>query len=284
MNLLLKLNLLAEKESNMRNSKYYLQLQKDAEYLIEKAAKILIDHEKNFVIAKQKDEIDAATDADTTAEKLIREFIASKYPTHSIYGEEFGETTRESPYTWIIDPLDGTKEFMRGSGEYGSLLAVKESEKLVVGVFRKIGHTELYSTSKGNGATCNSLPIHVSSATSLFECFIGTHMPTNKHSSDVRELSFKLFKQMTNVCYRVRPSQHDAQTLAWVANGVLDGAIIPIPEKIYDVAPSLLLIEESGGKITDFNGKPVKITNVIPNLIASNGKIHDQLLNIVHKS
>lgn len=268
----------------MNQQLFYQQLQKDAERIVEKAATILISYEKKFSLYKQKDEIDVATTADTETEKFIIGEIHKKYPDHGIYGEEFGKSTESSEYTWIIDPLDGTKEYVRGLGEYNCLIAVEEKEKLVAGVMKRIGKNALYASSKGNGAFLDGNPIHVSKTDTLILSFVGMHFPNSKNTKEEIDRGVRIIHDLISKTYRLRPTWDDARLLGWLARGAIDGYIIPAHLNYwYDVAPSILLVEEAGGKITDWNGNPIKNRDLSKGVVASNGHIHKQLLEIIKK-
>jgi len=263
---------------------FYIQLQEDAVRYAEKAVALLKSYEKTFIVTKQKEEFDFATNADNESEELIREEIHKKYPSHGVLGEEYGEQPGSSEYMWVIDPLDGTKDYARGAGEYGCLIAVEHKGELICGVARKIGHNELYTTTKGNGSFCDAKKIHVSTTDNLFQSYIGFHIPPRQQGIPVVEKGTDILKNTVLNCYRIRPGWHDAFLLAFVAKGVFDGCISPLPLLWWDVAPGILLVEEAGGKVTDLEGKPIKNRDLSQGLVASNGKLHEQLLEIVKKS
>ncbi|HCM82781.1 MAG: Myo-inositol-monophosphatase [Candidatus Gottesmanbacteria bacterium GW2011_GWA2_44_17] len=269
---------------NKKTSAFYRQLEEDAVEYAEKAVTLIRSYEHTFTIAKKKEEMDFATNADHEAENLIREKIHKKYPDHGILGEEYGEQPGSSDYTWVIDPLDGTRDFARGAGEYGCLIAVEHNRELVAGVARKIGHNELYTCSKGNGSYCDSEKIHVSKTDNLFQSYIGFHIPSYQQEKNLVEKGIRILKNTVLACYRIRPGWHDAYLLASVAKGVFDGLISPLPLKWWDVAPSILLVEEAGGKVTDCDGYRIKNRNLSNGIVASNGILHEQLLDIVRIS
>jgi len=264
---------------------FYLQLQKDAEEIVEKAATLLVSKEHSFSIVTQKDDVDIATSADIEAEKLIIDAIHLKYPDHGIDSEERGKMPGKSSYVWVIDPLDGTKEYARGVGEYNCLLAVEENERLVVGVTRRIGLNTLYSCSNGNGAFRDGKPIKVSANDNLSTSIIGFHIPNKKKSkNDIRQ-NLNILEKLICTVYRVRPGWDTAKQFGWVAQGTLDAHIVPSHIiKWCDVASTILLVEEAGGKVTNFHGNPVKGSDYNDGIIASNGKLHEQLLSIINKS
>ena len=269
----------------MNDSTFYLKLQHQAERIVEDSVKILIAHEHSFTVATQKDTVDVATNADTEVEQYIKSEVHKLYPDHGFLGEEFGEEHADREYVWIIDPLDNTKEYVRGIGEYNCLLAIEHTKKLVVGITRRMGHNVRYACSLGNGSFCDDKPIHISSTQTIATSFIGTNIPNSKsHSPEVTHQYMSLIEKMIHSSYRLRPSFDDARTLGWVAQGGLDGCIlIPNSGKWVDVASGLLLIEEAGGKVTDWQGNPIRDRNVSKGILTSNGILHEQLVQMTNK-
>lgn len=270
----------------MNDSTFYLELQHQAERIVEDAVKILIAHEHSFTVAKQKDAVDVATNADTEVEQYIKSKVHTLYPDHGFLGEEFGEENADREYVWIIDPLDNTKEYVRGIGEYNCLVAIEHNKELVVGITRRMGHTMRYACSRANGSFCNDTQIHVSSTQTVATSFIGTNIPNNKsHSPEQTHQYMNLLEKVIASSYRLRPSFDDARTLGWVAQGGLDGCILlPHTGKWVDVASGILLVAEAGGKVTDWEGNTLIDRDVSKGILVSNGLLHEQLLAIVKEA
>lgn len=266
---------------------FYQQLQKDAEYIADRAALLLKRYQKNATVVVQKDIGDFATTADLASEKLIRTYIQKKYPDHSIMGEEGGLTDKHSQYLWIIDPLDGTKEYARGIPEYNCLIAVEHNGKLVVGVMRRNGFNETYSSVAASGAWGNKKPIHVSTESDLSRSYVGYHLPipTSATSRKDIERHFEVLKELTFSCYRIRPSWDDAKSMAWVSQGILEAHIIPaeLKNEWHDLASGILLVQEAGGQVTHLDGSPLNTPERGKGFILSNGHIHSQLLELTRK-
>jgi len=267
------------------DSAFYKTLQQQAETIVEEAVKILVSHEHSFTIATQKDAVDIATNADLEVEKFIKTEVTKLFPDHGFLGEEFGEEHTDREYVWVIDPLDNTKEYVRGIGEYNCLVAVEQSKKLVAGVTRRMGHEVRYACSLGNGAFMDGKQIHVSKTNTLDVSFIATNMPNKKsHTPPVVHTYLKLFETIINLTYRIRPSFDDARTLGWVAQGAMDAVIsLPYTNKWVDVAPGILLVTEAGGTVSDFYGNPIVNHDLSKGVVASNGILHTQLLTIIQK-
>ncbi|MDP1722996.1 MAG: inositol monophosphatase family protein [Candidatus Gottesmanbacteria bacterium] len=266
---------------------YYQQLQKDAEFIVQRAAILLRRYQQKATIVVQKDIGDFATTADLASESLIRAYIHKRYPTHSIYGEEGGLEDNQSEYEWIIDPLDGTKEYARGVKEYNCLIAVEHDKKLVVGVIRRAGLDELYSAVVRQGAKKDGKTIGVSKIRDLPISHVGYHLPVGmpRFERARTEKHFSLLKELTFMCYRLRPSWDDAKSLGYVASGVIEAHIIPaeLPNAWHDLAAGLLLVQEAGGRVTHLDGSELKTHDMSRGFLASNGLVHDKLIQLIGK-
>ena len=266
---------------------FYQQLQKDAEYIADRARLLLKGQQQKATVVVQKDIGDFATTADLASEKLIRTYIQKKYPDHSVMGEEGGLTDNHSEYLWIIDPLDGTKEYARGIPEYNCLIAIEHKGKLGVGVIRRNGFNETYSSVADGGAWGNKKPIHVSAESDLSRAYVGYHLPVPTSTGRKRDVKrhFDILKELTFLCYRIRPSWDDAKSMAWVAQGILEAHIIPaeLKNEWHDVASGILLVQEACGQVTHLDGSQVISHDMSKGFLASNGKIHNQLLDIIRK-
>ncbi len=268
------------------NGNFYLQLQENAERIVEQAAKILVANEQSFTIATQKDAVDVATNADIEVENYIKSEVKKIYPEHGFYGEEFGAENPEADFVWVIDPLDGTKDYVRGIGEYNSLIAIEEKKKIVAGVIRRIGHNELFSCSLGNGAFCDKTrKLVVSKTNTLDVAFIGSNIMTKtKHTSEIIDIYLRLFKRFMLSAYRLRTYWDDSRLMSWVAQGSIDATLcLPNSLKWFDVAPAILLVTEAGGKVTNWKGEPIINRDLSQGILASNGILHEQLLTIIQK-
>jgi myo-inositol-1(or 4)-monophosphatase len=266
----------------MDNTKFYLQLQKDAEEFAKKAMEILVSMQGKETLAVQKDEMDISTTADVAAEKCIIDLIKQKYPNHSISSEEIGEIKGSEPYRWIIDPLDETKEYIRGIKEFNCLIGVEENTQIIAGVSNCYGTGEVYQASKGNGAWCNGHKIHVSPQSSLIDSFIGFALPNRKLPSEEIAFGLNILTYLVHHTYRARGFWDHAKSLSWLSRGALDGVVLP--SHLYkwpDIASAIILVEEAGGNVTDWNGNNVTEETSKNGVVASNGILHEELLNIV---
>lgn len=266
----------------MDNQDLYKQIRNDTEYLASEAGKILADTQDKFKVVKMKDAVDLATSADLASEKFIIDFIKNKYPDHSIYSEEAGIINPNHDFLWIIDPLDGTKEYVKGLEEYNCLIGVEYKNELVVGSVRRNGVNELYSGAQGLGSYLNHKQIHVSNQSDLANSFIGFHMPTRSQTEAQINTELRLLHNLINKTYRIRPAWDDAKSIVWVARGILDGHIIGKLKGWFDVAAALAILKEAGGTVTDWRGNDIKNQDISHGLVVSNSVIHKNLLNEVN--
>lgn len=212
------------------------------------------------------------TRADREAEQLIRKIIAKKFPDHGIIGEEFEPTNPQARFKWVIDPIDGTKEFIRGLPFWSTLLAVLENGKPIIGVLYSPAQEELFVAQKGRGTTLNSKMVKVSKIRELNRAFVS-------HDSITRfEESGKL-AGLLKIC-QVSQSRRSYGTYSF--NLLLKGNIDIFASAsggIWDYAAPSILIEEAGGKFTDFSGK-FSLTSY--NGLFSNGLLHHQVIKLLN--
>lgn len=270
----------------MKAHNEYLQLQNDALTIAKKAMDILVPMQGKETTAVQKDEGDLSTSADLASEAYIIDAIKALYPNHAIYSEERGDIPGTDPYRWVIDPLDGTKEFVRGLEEYNCLIAIEHHGQPVVGVTIQHGLNNTYVASKGNGAFLNTKPLHVSLEKPLATMFVGFNLPNRKLAPEAIENDLSLLNTLIHTVYRVRPCWDQAKAMAWVARGALDANVTPGHVfKWHDLASSIPIVQEAGGIITDWHGNPVTENTITHGVIASHSrKTHDQFLALIHKS
>lgn len=262
-----------------------LEFQKDCETIVRETGRLLSSYENKFKVVQLKDAIDVATTADIEAEKLAISYIQSKYPNHRIHSEEAGDLKGESEFVWYIDPLDGTKEYVRGVREYNSIVAVEEKDSLIAGAIMRNGINELYACSKGNGSYKNGVPVHVSHTNDMSTAFVGMHFPINSSVKDCVEKSLHIAEHLIYKSYRIRPGWDEAKLLGYVAQGTIDAHVMPscIKNAWHDIASGLLLVMEAGGKVTDWNGNTIKNHDLSHGILASNGMLHKELLELINR-
>lgn len=247
-----------------------------------KAAKeggaILLKHFKTGIRSEQKNPRDIVTQADLESERKIISIIKESFPTHSILAEESGLEENAKDDLWVIDPLDGTSNFFKGQRDFCVLISYVRSGEIMVGVTYFPLTDELFVAEKGRGATKNGEPIHVSAETDIQKMYAVTQMTSNLENR-ISNLALygKLILEIRNIhvfnaCI--------ARGLADVAEGIADFHFRR-GFNYWDFAAGTLLVMEAGGKATDFAG--MSVTRETKDTLISNGKSHDQLLELVRR-
>lgn len=218
---------------------------------------------------------DFVSEVDRSAEAAIIDLLLSAYPTHSILAEESGERGA-SEYQWVIDPLDGTTNFLHGFPQYAISIALLHRGQLDQAVVYDPTRNELFTASKGAGAFLNDRRIRVSKRTKLAEALIGTGFPYRDFTH--MDAYLAMFRDLIQKTSGLRRPGSAALDLAWLAAGRTDG-FFEIGLKPWDIAAGCLLIKEAGGLVTDFSGEEKYLDS--GNVIAGNPKIFGQLLQTI---
>ena len=231
-----------------------------------------IDHVQDLPVVK-KSRNDFVTEVDKHAEMVIIETLRKSYPDHAILAEESG-SQGDSPYVWIIDPLDGTTNYLHGFPQYAVSIALQYQEELLQAVIYDPLRQELFTASRGEGAMLNNKRIRVSKQKYLEGALLGTGFPFKEQERLDEYLgSFRTLFPMTA---GIRRAGAAALDIAYVACGRLDG-FWELGLKSWDMAAGALLVKEAGGMISDFDGKDTYLTK--GDIVAANPEIHEQMLN-----
>jgi myo-inositol-1(or 4)-monophosphatase len=235
------------------------------------------------VETEYKGDVDLVTVADRTVEKLIRKRLGAAFPEHGIYGEEGTRERMEGEFRWYVDPLDGTTNFAHGFPQFCVSLgleqrapgmAADEDGKLVAAVIYDPMRDELYTAERGQGARLNGKPMRVSKIPVLAESLISTGFPSQKrHESP----NVHFYQEFTLRSHGVRRAGSAALDLAYVAAGRLE-AFWEFNLNPWDTAAGILLVEESGGRVTNFAGGPYRLDS--REILASNGLIQGELVEL----
>ena len=227
-------------------------------------------------LTQMKGTVDPVTEIDERAETAIRTSIGSHFPDDSILGEEGGGDGWKQGRVWIIDPLDGTINFVHSIPHFAVSVALWDDGAPLIGVVIDVLRQEEFVAVRGEGARLNDLPIAVSSTPSMNESLVVTGFPYDrqKHAREYLEVVANVLE----VAQGIRRLGSAALDLAWVACGRFD-AYWEFGIKPWDAAAGTLLVTEAGGTVTDHRGA----TNDLDAgaCVASNGKIHDELRAIV---
>ena len=214
--------------------------------------------------------------ADQASQATIVELLLGRYPNHAILGEEGSAGNPDGPYTWIVDPLDGTSNYARGMSPWGVSIAVRETGgPLLAGVIFDPLREEMYSVERGGGTTCQP-----SDTTDIGTALVATGLQ-NDDPSAIHQHALRI-EQMHLHCRGTRAIGCPSFALAYVAAGMLDGFVEKDATYAWDVAAAVLLLEEAGGVATGFEGEPVNLGTGVTDIVAANAQIHADLLDVVN--
>jgi myo-inositol-1(or 4)-monophosphatase len=229
---------------------------------------------KNFQIEYKTNEKNLVTEIDKKSEQSIMNFISKKYPSHTILTEESGEHKKDSEFLWVVDPLDGTTNFAHGLPIFSVSIGVMKKNEIVAGVVYDVMQNIFYSAEKGSGTYANGTKINVSSNNNLALSVLVTGFPYNV--ADNPDSAFERFETLTKKARAVRRLGSAAIDFCYVARGVFDG-FWEVSLHPWDMCAGKLIVEEAGGLVTDFNGNKINIFT--PQILASNKKIHQQMID-----
>ena len=230
-----------------------------------------------FQISK-KNTIDLVTDADLAVERMLRALIADRFPDHAVLGEEMGTADRAASHCWVFDPIDGTTNYAHGLPLFCSSLALEVDGRSEVAAVYDPSRRELFVAERGGGAFLNGRPIHVSNANSLLDSVVVTGFPYDVHER-VAEI-VGLFGAFVGQARAVRRLGSAALDMCYVAAGRMDG-FWEQDLKPWDIAAGSLIVQEAGGRVTDFSGRVFSSRR--PQVLATNGHIHDEMMAVAGK-
>ncbi len=237
------------------------------------AGALLMEYFHQHVKVEYKGEADLVTIADRQSEILIRERIKKLWPDHDVLGEEQGLVDSGSDYRWYVDPLDGTTNFAHGFPVFCVSMALEYKHQRIAGVVYDPTRDELFAAEKGSGAYLNQRRIQVSKTANLAECLVATGFPSHKRHKNP---NIYFYHQITLRTHGVRRAGSAALDLCCVASGRFEG-FWEFNLNPWDTAAGVLIVEEAGGKVTDFHGAPFRIDS--RETLASNGAVHPALLD-----
>jgi len=223
-----------------------------------------------------KGAIDLVTSVDRESERRIVEILRRNFPNHSILAEE--ETNlvgAERDHCWIIDPLDGTTNFAHGYPQFCVSIALEHEEQIILGIVYDPLRRECFRAIKDRGATLNGTPIRTSAAQELDKSLLATGFPYDRRANADFYLAF--FKGFMTRCQGIRRGGAAALDLCYLACGRIDG-FWELKLRPWDTAAGGLIVEEAGGKLTDFSGNPFSIRG--NETLGSNGHIHDEMISV----
>ncbi|HNF29030.1 MAG TPA: inositol monophosphatase family protein [Chitinophagaceae bacterium] len=245
---------------------------------VEDGAKILKEYfDKQFVISNKEGINNLVTEVDHKSEQAIINCIKNSFPNHFILSEEVGEIVQDSEYKWIIDPIDGTVNYANGIPICCVSIGIEKKDEMIMGAVYNPFMNEFYFAEKNNGAFLNNHKIKVSHKTDILSSCLVTGFPYTY--LDATNGPLQIFEKFIRKGIPVRRLGSAAIDLCWVAAGRFDG-FYEHKLSAWDSAAGFIIVEEAGGKVTNLNGdfySPYQ-----PGIIATNGKIHDEMVRIVN--
>jgi myo-inositol-1(or 4)-monophosphatase len=241
------------------------------------AAEIMRFFQQSFSISNKEGVNNLVTEADHASEKAILSVIRNAFPDHQILAEESGKLVQDSTYKWIIDPIDGTVNFAQGIPINCVSIGVEYEGEIILGAVYNPHLHEFFIAEKGKGATLNDKPIRVSEKTETLKSCLVTGFPytyINEPNGPI-----EVFERFVRKGVSVRRLGSAAIDLCWVACGRFDGFFEQKLEA-WDSAAGYLIVEEAGGKVTDFTGQKYSVYQ--HKLVATNGKIHAEMLDVIN--
>jgi myo-inositol-1(or 4)-monophosphatase len=228
----------------------------------------------------KKQHNDFVTEVDKAAEAAIIETLSTAYPDHAILAEESGENARESDFQWIIDPLDGTTNFIHGFQYYCVSIGLAHKGIVTQAVIFDPTRNDLYTASRGSGAYLNERRIRVGRRDRLADGLIGTGFPFREVDGNGIDKYNELFKDMTMACAGLRRPGAAALDLANVAAGRLDG-FFEQGISAWDMAAGSLLVSEAGGLVGNYMGESEFLH--VGEIVAGNPKMFAQMIPILDR-
>lgn len=238
------------------------------------AGKLVMRHYGRVRYVREKDKKSYFTNADLESEKLIISLIRKKFPSHNIISEESKPLNNDSEYTWYIDPIDGTHNYIHTLPMFGTSIALAYRGKTVIGAINLPYFKELYIAERGRGAFLNGKRLGVSSREDAKRAFVVTDLALRYHP----DAKIRVLRAIKGKVYDIRVLGCAVYSHTLVAKGAAD-AYFTLHTQSWDVAAGALIVEEAGGKVTGIDGSEWNLKK--NQFLMSNGHIHGQMLKIL---
>jgi myo-inositol-1(or 4)-monophosphatase len=260
---------------DMKNNDRYLQV---AIAAAREAGRIQMEHFGHSHPVEYKGEFNPVTEIDKLCERTINQMILDAFPDHDLLTEESDFKGKGSSYKWIIDPIDGTTNYLRGYPCFCVSIGLEVKGEVKLGVVYNAVLDELFHAEKGKGSFLNRNRISVSKTDRLRRSFLSTGFPYDVQENP--DLYLHYFRQFITRSFAIRRPGSAAIDLCYLAAGRFDG-FWELKLHPWDVAAASLMVTEAGGKATDFQGRPFSIYS--EETLASNGLIHQEMLEIIQE-
>jgi myo-inositol-1(or 4)-monophosphatase len=240
------------------------------------AGRVHLKRLNHIKVVRKSNAIDLVTEADRESEAAAIAVLQRAFPAHAILAEETGASASLSEHRWIIDPLDGTTNFIHGFPQFCVSVAYERRGKLQAAVIFDALRREMFVARRGGGARLNGKPIHVTRTPKLESALLVTGFPYDRRER--RRFYLAFWEAFMIRTHGIRRTGAAALDLAWVACGRGDG-FWEFGLKPWDVAAGSLLVEEAGGRVTNMDGSPLDLAGA--QIIASNGRLHQEIIEAI---
>ena len=255
---------------------YYQEFVDFAFILADEASKISMQYFRTSLKINNKEDKSPVTIADQSIELKIREMINDKYPTHGILGEEFEKVNSSSEFTWVIDPIDGTRSFIAGHKDFGNLIALIHNNKPILGIINCPAHNERWVGNKNLNSTYNQKITQTSKVTNIEDAYLftsGLYFEEPHLRNAVEEINKKVrYYRYGGDCYMY----------GMLASGLID-IVIEDTLKTHDYMALVNVIEGAGGKITDKFGNEISTDSQGSVVASANQELHFKLISLINE-
>ena len=245
-------------------------------HLADESEKVIKKYFRKSLLVDSKDDESPVTIADQETELKIRELIENKYPEHGILGEEFDKKNIDSEYLWVIDPIDGTRSFIAGHKDFGTLIALLHNKKPIIGIINCPLHQERWVGVEGEKTKMNKQEVKTSSNQILNKSYLST-TGLYMFENDNFKKGFEKIIEKT----KYHRFGGDCYNYGMLASGYID-IVIENTLKAHDYMALIPVIEGAGGKITDKYGKVIDLNSDGSVVVSANNKLHTQLIDIIN--
>lgn len=239
---------------------------------VKKAEERILYYFHHLPPIEKKVNMSPVTKADKEAEQIIVDTIKQKFPSHGFLGEEFGSDHDDAEFVWIIDPIDGTKNFIHGLEFFGTVLGLKHEGKIILGISNMPAMGELLFASTEEQTSLNGKPVSVSSIDSLQEAYVTVGSFGKLQEKNYLDALINLQSKTTNM-----RGYGDVHGYHLVATGRADVMFEPSTHE-WDISAYQIIIKQAGGKYSDFSGNESALG---PTSLATNGLLHEQMLAVL---
>lgn len=249
-----------------------LQAAEAAAEVIRRHYRLYLDEKRdpNAIGVRLKEDRSPVTAADVESEKVIRTLLTQQFPSHGFYGEETGSSARDAEYLWLVDPIDGTKAFVRGYPMFSTQIALMQRGRIILGVSSAPLYGELAYAEQGQGAYLNGTRLAVSAISSIDE----SALSAGNLKTLAKSAQWDAYGKLVARVNRIR-GYGDFLHYHLLAAGCID-AVIESDVNILDIAALSVIVEEAGGKFTDLQGKALTLETT--SVLATNHKLHAPVL------